>query len=141
MNTPYMTIYDYFVPYISDYTLADKTDVEFENYCYKLMLSAIPKVKTLKNSLSDRNEETKEFNNELLEIEIVVLALQMVSDWIYPRLYNSLLVRPYFGTNEDKFFSQANQIEALRKIKDDARLESNRLRRTYEYQNNSYLMG
>lgn len=141
MNTSYSIIFERFLAKITDFRLMSLTDDDVYHFCYGLMLSALPKIEKFENDLSDRNEELFEFNSTLLDVEIECIATQMVSEWIEPQVNNTLLLKQFIGTKDEKFYAQSNQIDKLLSLQESARVRSRKLRRDWNYQNSDYLSG
>lgn len=139
MNTSYEKVYQRFLNKIIDFDLPKMTDDELADYCNKLMISALTRIRPLKNDLSEADDSLGEFLNELLDVEIEIIACHMVAEWVTTRLYNAQLVTMFLGTKDEKFNSQANLIAALRSLKEDQLAQAHMLRRDYQYQNDEYM--
>ena len=129
MGTPYEVVYNRFLQKISDYKLLSLPEEDVEAILYSYLVSAIAKTKQCQNDLGDRDEENKCFNPTLLDIEIEILALQMVCEWVEPQLNNVLYT---------KQFAQANQLEKLQNLRDSAAMQARKLRRDYSYRYTTY---
>lgn len=139
MGTSYLEIYDRFLRKITDFNLPqlDESDLQLE--CRGYMDSAIAKLKKCQSDLSKRDDLLLCFEEELLDVEKEILALQMVCEWVEPQVNSTLLLSQMVGWKEDKFFAQANQISALEALRDSAEERARALRRDWSYQNSSYL--
>ena len=102
------------------------------------MTSSIVKFRTIQSDLSKRDDEAQCFEDTLLDVEVEILALQMVCEWVEPQLNNELYTKQFIGTKEEKFFAQSNHLEKLQTLRNDAELRSKKLRRDYSYQNSDY---
>lgn len=138
MNTSFLEIYELFASKVTDFTVINFTEEEMQSFCLDYLKSAVVKIKPLQNELVDYDEDMAEFNSELMQIEKEIIALQMVSEWVTPQLYNTTLLKQFIGTSEERFFSPANQIAALRTLRDDARHAAQKLRKDYVSSHNSY---
>lgn len=138
MGTPYSVIYKRFLQKITDYKLLSLPEEDVENILLGYLTSSIVKFRRCKSDLSKRNDEEQSFDEDLLDIEIEILALQMVCEWVEPQLNNELYTKQFIGTKEEKFFAQSNHIEKLLALRNDAELRSKKLRRDYSYQNTDY---
>lgn len=136
MNTSYEEIYERFLNKVVDFDFPRMTDDEFNDYCYRLMNAALVKIRPLEHDLFQKDDEIASFRNELLPVEIEVIACHMVAEWVVPKLYNAQLVTMFLGTKDEKFNSQANLIAALRTLRDDMLAQAHMLRRDYQYQHN-----
>lgn len=138
MGTPFSDVYKRFLQKISDFQFLSLPEEDVEEILYGYLISAIVKTRQCKSDLSRRNEEEKAFEDTLLDVEIEILALQMVCEWVEPQLNSVLYTRQFIGTKEEKFFAQANQMEKLKSLRDSAELRSRQLRRDYSYRNSTY---
>jgi hypothetical protein len=136
--TSYETIYKWALRKIDDPSLAQWAEEDLENELYGWMLSAIAKFRQCKNNLSDRNEEQKQFNVDLLLIEQEILAILMAREWLAPQLNSVNLTSQVFGGKEEKFYSQAAHLDALSERDEKLKLEAQQLHRDYTYMDNDY---
>lgn len=138
MGTSYAQVYNRFLQKITDYKLLQLADDDIQQLLHGYLVSAITKFKKCKSDLSKRDDDIAEFEEELLDIEIEILALQMVSEWVTPQLNNVLYTKQFVGTNEEKFFAQSNHLDKLMALQKDSADQSRRLRRDYSFQNTTY---
>ena len=136
--TYFETVYSSFLQKIEDYKILDMSDKEVMEMLKKLMISAISKCKTLEHNLSDRNDEMEMFNNDLLDIEIEVISLQMVQEWLRPQVNSTLITKQFFGGNDSKFYAQANHLSELLALQNQTKIETKKLIRDYTYQNYNF---
>ena len=139
MGTSYLEIYERFLQKITDFNLPQLDESELQLVCRGYMNSAIAKFKKCQSDLSLRDDVLLCFDEELLDVEKEILALQMVCEWVEPQVNSTLLLSQMVGWKEDKFFSQSNQINALRELRDSAEDRARNLRRDWSYRNSSYL--
>lgn len=137
--TSYEVVYTRFAQKITDYDLSALSEEDLAATLFGYLISAISKFKKCKSDLSDRNDENLEFNVDLLDSEIEILALMMVVEWIEPQLNSSLITNQFFGGKDEKFFSQSNQLEKLMLLKETTARTARKLIRNYTYLNNDYL--
>ena len=138
MATPYETIYNHALSKIEDPTLAMLPEEDLENMLHGYSMSAIAKHRKCEHDLSDRDEELKQFNFDLSDLEMEILSILMVREWISQRLNSVTNVMQVFGGKEEKWFSQASHIKELREMDDRLRLEAQQLSRDYSYIDNDY---
>ena len=138
MATPYETIYNRALSKIEDPTLAMLPEEDLENMLHGYLMSAIAKHRKCEHDLSDRDEELKQFNFDLSDLEMEILSILMVREWISQRLNSVTNVMQVFGGKEEKWFSQASHIKELREMDDRLRLEAQQLSRDYSYIDNDY---
>ena len=138
MATPYETIYNRALSKIEDPTLAMLPEEDLENILHGYLMSAIAKHRKCEHDLSDRDEELKQFNFDLSDLEMEILSILMVREWISQRLNSVTNVMQVFGGKEEKWFSQSSHIKELREMDDRLRLEAQQLSRDYSYTDNDY---
>lgn len=136
--TSYETIYKWALRKIDDPSLTQWAEEDLENELYGWMLSAIAKFRKCKNNLSDRNEELKQFNADLLLIEQEILAILMAREWLAPQLNSVTLTAQVFGGKEEKFFSQSAHLDSLSERDEKLKLEAQQLHRDYTYLDSDY---
>lgn len=132
--TLYSTIYKRFLNKISDVKMLELADDDIQEMLHEWLTSAISKFKKCKNDLSDRDDELEEFNIDLLDIEIEILSIMMVKEWLEPQLNSTLITSQFFGSKEEKWFAQSNQLAQLMALSKKTELEARKLIRDYGYQ-------
>lgn len=137
--TSYETIYNRFARKITDYDIVELSDIDLEEMLLDYLHSAMAKFRKISTDLSKRDDTMRVFTDDLLDVEIEILACLMVVEWITPQLNSTQYTKQFFGGKDEKFFSQKNQIDGLRDMKKDMQLEAKKLRRDYIANNNSYL--
>ena len=138
MATPYEKVYNRFLQKISDFNLADVDDYSFDEMINGWLNSAVIRVRKCQHDLSKRDDELQEFEEDLSDLEIELLALGMVDAWVSPMLNSTELTLQFVGGKEEKYYSQSQMLAELRNLKKENSLEMNRLHNYYTYTNNSY---
>ena len=138
MATPYEKVYNRFLQKISDFNLADVDDYSFDEMINGWLNSAVIRVRKCQHDLSKRDDELQEFEEDLSDLEIELLALGMVDAWVSPMLNSTELTLQFIGGKEEKYYSQSQMLAELRNLKKENSLEMNRLHNYYTYTNNSY---
>ena len=138
MATPYEKIYNRFSQKISDFNLVEADDHSLGEMLQGWLNSSIVRIRKCQHDLSKRNDELQEFEEDLSDLEIELLALGMVDAWVTPILNSTELTLQFIGGNEEKYYSQSQQLAELRNLKKENSLEMNRLHNYYTYTNNSY---
>ena len=136
--TQYSTLYEKCLSKLEDPTLAMLPEEDLEEMLHGYLMSAIAKHRKCEHNLSDRDEELKQFNSDLSDLEIEILSILMVREWISQRLHSVINVMQVFGGKEEKWFSQASHIKELREMDDRLRLEAQQLSRDYSYIDSDY---
>ena len=136
--TQYSTLYEKCLSKIEDPTLAMLPEEDLEEMLHGYLMSAIAKHRKCEHDLSDRDEELKQFNFDLSDLEIEILSILMVREWISQRLHSVTTVMQTFSGKETNFYSQAAHIKELVEMDNRLRLEAQQLSRDYSYIDNSY---
>ena len=138
MATPYEKIYNRFLQKITDFNLTEVDDYSFDEMMNGWLNSAVIRVRKCQHDLSKRDDELQEFEEDLSDLEIELLALGMVDAWVTPMLNSTELTLQFIGGKEEKYYSQSQMLSELRNLKKENSLEMNRLHNYYTYTNNSY---
>lgn len=119
MATKYLRVYERFLSKISDYDILKFEEVDRETILYNYLISSIVSFKKISQiDLTDRNEDAKEFNQDLDDEIIEILAIGMLKEWINPKLLNSEILRKNLSTKDWQQFSDANLIKELNNLKE-----------------------
>lgn len=138
MATSYEKIYNRFSQKITDFNICDLDDYSLDGTLQGWLNSSIVRSRKCQHDLSLRNDELQEFNEDLSDLEIELLALGMVDAWITQYLNSTENVLQFIGGKEEKFYAQSSHIAEIRSIKNENMREMNRLHNYYTYTNNSY---
>ena len=138
MATPYETIYNLCLSKLEDPTLAMLPEEDIENMLHGWMLSAIAKHRKCEHDLSDRDEELRQFNSDLSDLEIEIIGLLMCREWVSQQINSVTLTLQVFSGKETNYFSQSAHLKELIALDDKWRLEAQQLSRDYTYANNDY---
>ena len=136
--TQYSTLYERALSKITDPTLAMLPEEDLENMLYGWMISAIAKHRKCTNDLSDRNEDLKQFNSNLTDLEMEILSILIAREWVSSALLSVTTVLQTFSGKETSFFSQAAHLKELQALDEKLRLEAQQLSRDYTYIDNEY---
>lgn len=100
--TSYTDIFDRFALKIEDFVLLQLDDDDVIQACLNWMLAALPKIRKMTSDLTDRDDEIMEFNCDLTETEIEVIANMMVAEWLQPQVYSQKNINQMYGGKEEK---------------------------------------
>lgn len=139
MATSYEEIYNLAANKITDPEIALLLPEDIEELFYGYLISAIPKFRKCKNDLSNRDDELRQFNVDLLDVEKEILAILVVREWLKPQLYSALLTKQVFSDKEQKYYSQSSHLSELRALDETLKIEAQKLSRDYTYGNSEYL--
>ena len=108
-GTKYEEIYDKFAKCITDYNLFEllqSDDAEsqkfVENMLEGFLMSSVAKFYKCTKDLSNRDEILKQFNFVLDDLEIEILALMMVAEWVEPQLNSTSYTLQFIGGTNTK---------------------------------------
>lgn len=136
--TSFEQVYNLVLSKLDDPTLLELPEEDLEEMLHGFLLSAIAKHRKCEHDLSDRDEELKCFNFELSDLEIEILSILMLREWISQRLYSITNVLQVFSGKEAKYYSQSQHIAELRELDERLRIEAQKLSRDYTYTDNSF---
>nr|DAZ66733.1 MAG TPA: hypothetical protein [Caudoviricetes sp.] len=127
MATPYSKIYEAFVFKVKAYDLLMLLEEDREDILYLYMISVCRKVaKTVKTyaNLADRDDEVKEFQTELDDDMIDIIAECMITEWLKPQMYSDELLESRLNTKDFTEYSPAKLIEQMRYVYEMSKKES-----------------
>lgn len=136
MGTPYEKIYERFLNSVSDFNLAELDDHTLNEMLKDWLHKAIVRTRTSSDLSFDDNNEI--FNNELSDLDVELLSLGMKLAWLDQTLSSTELTLQFIGGKEEKWFSQSAHISELRGLREDTKLEIQKLHSYNTYVNNSY---
>ena len=139
MATSYEEIYNLAANKITDPEIALLLPEDIEELFHGYLISAIPKFRKCKNDLSNRDDELRQFNVDLLDVEKEILAILVVREWLQPQLYSALLTKQVFSDKEQKYYSQSQHLSELRALDETLKIEAQKLSRDYTYGSLEYL--
>lgn len=135
--TSYETVYGRFLNRTTDFNLCDLDDHTLNEMLKGWLHSAIIRTRT-STDLSARDDENEVFNNDLSDLDIELLAMGMTLAWLDPVLNSTELTLQFIGGKEEKYFSQANHMTALKDLRESTKVEMQKLYRDSTYINSSY---
>lgn len=113
MPTPYSEIDDMFLNDISDDTFLYYTEEEREEKLNDWRTKAIIRFKACKNNLNDRDDELKQFNEDLSNDVKLIIATIMRKYWLNDKIYNLQLIKQRMSNKDWKMTSQAEHLLRL----------------------------
>lgn len=136
--TPFSEIYERAASKIEDPELALLSEEDLEDMFHGWLNNAIAQFRKCKNDLSNRDEENKQFNVDLLDVEKEILAILIARQWLTPQINSVLLTKQVFSDKDAKYYSQAAHITELMALDDKLKVEAQKLSRDYTYDSGSY---
>ena len=101
MATPYDVVYNRLLNKCSDFNLADLDDYTLEEMMKDWLHSAIIRTRT-SSDLSARDDEVEEFENDLSEQDIELLAMGMILAWLDQRIQSTEYTNLFVAGKEEK---------------------------------------
>ena len=136
--TSYESLYNVALSKITDPQLAMLPEEDLENMLYGWMKSAIAKHRKCKSDLSDRDDELKQFNIDLTDLEVEILGILIAREWVSSQLLSVTNTLQVFSGKETNYYSQSAHLKELQALDEKLRLEAQQLSRDYTYANNDY---
>jgi hypothetical protein len=135
--TSYEVVYRRFLNRTTDFNLAELDDDTLNEMLKGWLHSAIIRVRTV-SDLTKYDDEIQQFNEDLLDLDIELLALGMTLAWLDQTLNSTENTLMFIGGKEEKFYSQANHIAELRALRADVLREMQQLYTYSTYIDNDY---
>ena len=124
MATPYVHVIDRAQFRVMDYDVLKRTFQEQYDLMYKFMLSAIADFAPYcLINLDDRNDDLAQFNQDLDNEVMEILALGVAYYWMSSRALNSELLYNRLSTKEYSYFSPANLLREVQTLRDSVQQE------------------
>ena len=136
MGTPFEKVYSRFLSRTTDFNLAELDDYTLNEMLKSWLYSAIVKART--SSDLSRDDDSEIFNANLSDLDIELLAMGMTLAWLDQTLNSTELTLQFLGGKEEKFYSQAAHLTALRDLRSDTLREMQQLYTYDTYVNNDY---
>lgn len=137
--TSYETIYTKFLSKITDYKILQMEDDDVRMMLKGWLNSAIANFRTCQSDLSKRDNEIEEFEDNLTDLEIEILSILMVSEWLAPQLNSGLLTKQLITNKDEKFYSQSAHLKELMDLQAASDKKARLLLNRYRLINNAYL--
>lgn len=138
MATPFSAVYNQFLIAVQDYDLLEQGQDFAESQLERLMKRAVSEVEQMllrvsQLDLTKRNEDHKEFEEDLTDAEIELLVTGMEYYWVHPMLYNSENMHNVLNTRDFNQYAPQNLIFRLREINESAEDRWRRAKRHYSH--------
>lgn len=132
MATPFEEVYQFFLSKVTDYSFVNFTENELEEEFEKYLRSASIKFFSAGTRL-EKNLKFKEFERDLTDLEIEILSLLMVLEYLNPKIIATENMNQFLTTKEYKIYSQANHLSKMLELKNQIKSEVNHLMSQYSY--------
>lgn len=136
MATQFDAVYGSFLSKVSDFDLADMTEIDAKAVMSDLLKQAIGKFgESCKKDLTD--VDSTGFVADLTDFEIDIISELMVEAWYKPRLNNLELLRNKLSTKDFTTFSPANLLKEVRESYDLAHKRARSMINEYSFRENN----
>lgn len=132
MATSFETITNKFLGKITDDMYLELTPEDTLRDAKSFLLDAIPYFEFPRFALYDYNAELEEYNIDLTDEEINILALLMKTAWLERQINSVEHTRMKYSGSDFKMTSQANHLSKLLQLKSENVRESTHAQRLYK---------
>lgn len=129
-NTTFDEIYNCFLGKITDDMYMEWTPEDTQKDLRNILMDAIPGFEFPRFPLYDYSVDS--FNTELTSEEINILALLMYNTWLQRQVASIENTRMKYSGSDFKMTSQANHLDKLMKLKQEAERQSLHMQRLYK---------
>ena len=134
MSTPYNKIYSNVLSKFHSYEIPIMTSEEIEEYLYDFLISAIPKFYICRINLNDKDDELKQFNCDLSDLEIEIISNYLLLEYLDSTYIRTpTLLKVNLSSNDFHAFSNANQLDKLLSMHDTLLSENEGLLSRYAW--------
>lgn len=131
MNTPFKTVYKYYMAKVETYDILNLTDSEIDEDNLNKLMVAMANFTALKNV--SMNFNLMEFNRELTMLEVNILSLWMVTEYIKPKVITEENIYDRLGSRDYITHSPANLLDKLINLKKELDSEAHYWTKRYSY--------
>lgn len=132
MGTSFQEIYDRFLGKITDDMYMEWTFEDTIADLKNILMDAIPGFEFPRFSLYDFDLKENSYNVDLTSEEINILALLMYNTWLQRQVASIENTRMKYSGADFKMTSQANHLDKLIKLKQEAERQSHHMQRLYK---------
>lgn len=132
MATSFETIIDRFLGKITDDMYLELTPEDTIRDVKQFLVDAIPYFEFPRFALYDYNADLEEYNVDLTDEEINILALLMKTAWLERQINSVENTRMKYSGSDFKMTSQANHLSKLIQLKHENVRESTHAQRLYK---------
>ncbi|WEG18505.1 hypothetical protein PQ478_08485 [Alkalihalophilus pseudofirmus] len=133
MPTRFQEVYSRFLQKIQTWSFVDVSDEQMEDELEGWLMSAIPHFLFCRKDLYSNDTVLKQFNEKLDGLEIEILSILMLIEYLSPKLNTDELVQQSMSSKDYKLYSQANHIREIRELRDNYKNEVESLVSKYSY--------
>lgn len=128
----FRAVYDIFFSKITDDMYMEMTEFETQSILMSLLENALHWFEFPRFDIYNYSKELEEFNIELTNEEMNIIATYMVVEWLGQQLATVELTRMKYSGSDFKFTSQANHMHKLTNLKKEYERQGFHLQRLYK---------
>ncbi|MEK4025510.1 hypothetical protein [Sporosarcina sp. FSL W7-1283] len=133
MGTPFSDIYLLFLSQIKDYELATMEETLLEENLQLWLINSIGYFTLCKKDLRNYDSDLAQFTDVLDSIEKQILAKFMVHSYLNTFLLTEQNLKQALNSKDYRMYSPANQLKALKEVREQINSEANTLMSRYSY--------
>lgn len=135
--TSYQVIYDKFLSKIEDLSLAQMNEPDRMRMLYGWFDSALGMIQaeqlSMQSDLTNRNDETASFREDLSSNEIEAIALYMVGTWYEDRVNSLEHTSMFWGSTDEKWNNPKDHLKAVSENQEKYFNRARKMFRNYNY--------
>lgn len=136
MSTPYSKVHEMFLSKITSYDILNFLEIEREELLKPYLISACNRFKRVcKVNLADKDNTLNQFNTDLDDEVIDILATGEVYFWLNPKVLNEENFKNALSLKDYSQHSPANLLKELQSLRDSVCKEFKDLIKQYSYDN------
>ena len=136
--TSYTTLYNRALAQITDPLLATLPEEDLDTMLHDWLIDAIVEPVVGEYDFSNRDDELRQFNFDISELDQKIISIHMVRAWLAPQIRSVTLTNQVFSGKETKYYAQANQLAEMRALDEQLRKDAELLFCRGTYLNNDY---
>lgn len=138
MATPFVDIYSRAIFRFADHEFLKKDIETREGVLEKYLISAVTEFRRIcKTDIGEYDLELKEFNEDLEDEVIEILALGIAFYWLSYKSLNSELLKNVLNSKDYYYYSPANLLKEIQTLRKTLRDEFNSRLRHFSYNNST----
>ena len=136
MGTPYEKLYNRALARITDPLPLQFPEEDLENMLYDWLMDAIAEPVIGEYDFEDRDDELKQFNFDISNVDQKIIAIHMARAWLAPQITSIESTLQVFSGKETKFYSQKEMLSEKQALDDKLRKDADLLFCRGTYTNN-----
>jgi hypothetical protein len=138
MGTPYEKLYNRALARITDPLPLQLPEEELENMLHDWLMDAIAEPMIGEYDFDDRNDELKQFNFNISNVDQKIIAIHMARAWLAPQITSIESTLQVFSGKETHFYSQEKMLAEKQALDEKLRKDADLLFCRGTYTNNDF---